>query len=127
MKSSAGKIFGGFTTMKWTSNKGNFEDAESFIFSLDLKKIWICDSQKFEITHSPDVGPIFGGNSLSLRESPFNQTKGGKCYVGISDQAGYPVETDEKGNSVLTGEGAAIVGSHKRFTLTHIEIYELAF
>jgi hypothetical protein len=43
MRSNAGKIFGGFTTLPWKSIKGNFEDPQSFIFSVDSQKIWKCD------------------------------------------------------------------------------------
>jgi len=108
MRSSKGKHFGGFTTIPWSSNNANYEDVESFIFSIDLKKSWKCDPSKFEITHNHDYGPVFGGNSLSLREAPFNKEEGGKCFVGVSEIAGYGVEEDGFGNSVLTGDGAQV-------------------
>jgi hypothetical protein len=60
---------------------------------------------------------------LSLRDQPFNKVKGGICTIGISENSGYPVEEDRGGNSLLTGEGAEVKGTDKRFTLADIEVF----
>lgn len=94
---------------------------------MDLKKRWKCDSQKYEVSHNPDNGPIFGGNSLSLREEPMNKKDGGKSFIGISEQAGYEIEDDGTGNSVLTGDGASSSDGIRRFTLEEMEVYHITF
>jgi len=40
MKSKAGKLFGGFTTVSWNSSSGLTADSEAFIFSIDKLKVY---------------------------------------------------------------------------------------
>jgi hypothetical protein len=64
IKSKTGKIFGGFTQIKWDGDSGFKTDKEAFIFSLINKdnepiKMKVCEN-KNAIRCSKDYGPAFG-------------------------------------------------------------------
>jgi hypothetical protein len=84
IKSSAGKVFGGFASVCWESldNDGNWkEDEESFIFSMDLKTTYRPTNPYFALFLEKNGGPAFGGNSLSLDFCKMNSKNNGRCYT----------------------------------------------
>jgi hypothetical protein len=75
------------------------------------------------VFHSPHEGPIFGGNSLAIREQPFNKPNAAKCYTESSDFSGYDIGCDNFGNNRITGDGANEPTYKKTFTVAEIEIF----
>lgn len=63
IKSKVGKLFGGYTKDKWASSGGHLKGTGTFIFSLDLKRVFPQLTQN-SIYCDSDCGPSFGGNSL---------------------------------------------------------------
>ena len=72
IKSSGNRRFGGFTTVKWSSdNNGSYDfDKNSFLFSLDRQKIYpYCGQEqwqnytnnKYAVYSYKECGPTFGG------------------------------------------------------------------
>lgn len=59
MKSSAGKVFGGFASVSWESKTGNYwtKDEESFIFSIDRKTTYRPTDTNNALFLHKDVGP----------------------------------------------------------------------
>lgn len=68
MKSSAGKVFGGFASISWQSISGGDwgRDEESFIYSMDLKTTYRPTDYDMALYLDKDYGPSFGGDSLLL-------------------------------------------------------------
>jgi hypothetical protein len=61
IKTTTGKIFGGFTKANWDSN-ANKHDTSSFVFSVDkFTKYPVKTNFEAAIHTNPHYGPIFGG------------------------------------------------------------------
>ena len=80
VKTTANKIFGGFTPLNWKKGGGLFidESNQTFIFSLNsLKKFDLINKSKFAIYCKGDYGPNFGDCDLALKEN----MKEGKSFA----------------------------------------------
>lgn len=62
VKSYYGKIFGGFTPLKWNKIKGYDVDSlkKGFIFSVDMKLKMNLAKSEYSIQYDKNSGPIFG-------------------------------------------------------------------
>jgi hypothetical protein len=65
IRTKSGKIFGGFTEKKWSSEKGYVNDPKAFIFSLinitgETYKAFCLRNGKRAIACDPESGPCFG-------------------------------------------------------------------
>jgi hypothetical protein len=64
IKTTAGKIFGGFTKANWDSHADK-PDSSSFVFSVDkFTKYPVQTNFETAIHCNPTCGPIFGGWSI---------------------------------------------------------------
>jgi len=90
IRSQNGCIFGGFTTVPWSSSHQDKTDASAFIFTLanphgikPTKYSILEQAVRFAIAHKRTNGPIFGsvnnGRSDIYLHSPFN-THGSRIY-----------------------------------------------
>jgi hypothetical protein len=62
IKTVAGHIFGGFTTISWDSSIAYKNDTQSFLFSVDKQtKYPIVKNNQYAIRCNPSYGPTFGG------------------------------------------------------------------
>ena len=58
-KSAGDRRFGGFASKCWDSENHEIEDNNSFLFSLDKKKIYFPKNNNFEISNYSYYGPSF--------------------------------------------------------------------
>ena len=76
-KSAGNRRFGGFTSECWTSKEETKLDKNSFLFSLDQKKIYPPDNNNYyQIECYPDEGPNFindGHYCIQIRENPLKK------------------------------------------------------
>ena len=70
IRTIAGHIFGGFTTISWDSSASYKNDTHSFLFSVDKQiKFPIVKNYESAIYCSSVYGPIFGiGNDLRVSD-----------------------------------------------------------
>ena len=62
IKTVAGHIFGGFTTISWDSSGTYKNDTQSFLFSVDKQtKYPIVKNNQYAIYCGASYGPTFGG------------------------------------------------------------------
>ena len=62
IKSAGNRRFGGFTSVQWTSQGGEYkDDPNAFLFSLDKQKIYSYKKNGKAIYNYKDRGPTFGG------------------------------------------------------------------
>ena len=62
IKSAGNRRFGGFTSVQWTSQGGEYkDDPNAFLFSLDKQKIYSYKNDKYAIYCHKNNGPRFGG------------------------------------------------------------------
>ena len=91
IKTTEGKIFGGFTSKKWDSKSSYYEDKDAFLFCLNSKKIiWIDDCYSKAIYTDANNGPVFGkgydifiSDLCTKNEESYSKLK--YCY-GTKDQ-----------------------------------------
>ena len=76
IKSEGKRRFGGFTPIPWNS-KGGFikdENNQTFVFSLDNKKIYNLKFPKFAVLHNVNNGPCFGcGFDVGIEGNPIKE------------------------------------------------------
>ena len=71
IKSSVGKVFGGFTKLPWSQNEGVKSDDSAFLFSVSLMKKFPCTKPELAIYHKYTGSPSFNYRNLSFA-SPMN-------------------------------------------------------
>ncbi|TNV80362.1 hypothetical protein FGO68_gene2359 [Halteria grandinella] len=109
VKTSEGKIMGGFTTQTWNSGGNYKQDANAWIFNIDAPSIFkVNQGDQYSIYTHSTYGPTFGqAHALVI-----NECGGSACYVnGSSYQYSSGV-----GNLLLT---KGIVS----FTVKEIEVH----
>ena len=75
--------------------------------------------------HSSFRGPFFD-DALGLGLGDImNRPNNGFCYTKNFDAAWYNIPEDERGNSVLTGQGSDRKGPEKFFTAAKLEVFGL--
>lgn len=129
LKSKAGKIFGGFTKGKWSSSGGHVKGTGSFIFSLDLKKVFPQQTEN-TIYCDSEFGPSFGGNCLAIgnnMDAMYGEDQS-RCQTnGFNSGKNYLIPTDDQGNNIVTGEGSNQQDDDKRFTCVDIEVFSVIY
>lgn len=122
IKSSSGYVFGGFTTVPWSSTHQDKSDARAFLFTLEnphrikpTKYVINERSAAFAISHRKTNGPTFGsthngGSDIHLQD-PFNMS-GSRIFFPRT----Y-IDTTSKGRITFTGD------SH--FSCKDVEIFLL--
>ena len=122
IKSTNGKIFGGFTTKSWSQNAGFVADPEAFIFSLtnnqNKSTKFKCINPQYAIINNASYGPIFGQSELLIC-SDSNISNSSICNLGTdyNNQNLNLVKNSEPAKSFLAG-------SHN-FQTNEIEVFSL--
>ena len=76
IKSAGYWRFGGFTTAEWDTSGKFKDDRNSFLFSLDKKKIYSYKNNGKAIYCNKDYGPTFGaGYTIKIGGNPINEKK----------------------------------------------------
>ena len=123
IKTSLGRLCGGFTPLPWDSTSKWKKDPskQSFLFSLDSQTVYpLTDPQYTSGCHS-SYGPVFGGLSnhnlsAGYQSTDLNTPNVSHCAIGNN----YSIPADANGNSVLTGE-------KNTFTCADIEVYAVKY
>ena len=122
IKNGKGCIFGGYTSIPWTSSQGSyFSSHNSFLFT--LTNIYGTEPNKFiskndqnEVYHNISYGPRFGaGCDLGIYT---NFVKDG----GWSNFPNTYQDNIGKGKSIFTGD---LNNENPYFTIKEIEIFKL--
>jgi len=91
IKSEGNRRFGGFTPIPWTSYRGYQEDSslKSFVFSLDMNKIFSLKEGCYSVYHNKDNGPCFGfGNDIGIEGNPLKENTLYTCKSNNFDYEG---------------------------------------
>ena len=115
-----GNIFGGFTSISWTSDGSYHNDPNSFIFTLtnihDTKPTEFPlrkDNNKYAVDHRLNFGPKFG-NDIKINNNFLEESN--------SDFPWNYEDTLQKGKSIFTGNTNNKINS---FKLKEIEVFTL--
>ena len=124
IKNEKGNIFGGFSSVSWTS-LGNYKQApNSFLFS--LTNIYGTNPTKFQLKNNNDsyaiydyshYGPTFGGGHDLYISNDFNNNN------DTYSQFPYSYEDSiGKGKSIFTGDSN---NNNQKFKIKEIEVFKL--
>ncbi len=124
-KNEKGNIFGGYTSISWTSPSfDNVFKSDSFSFLFTLTNIYGTEPIRFpysdnkgNIRHNKDQGPTFGGNDADL--SIYNNFLNKNSYVG------FPVRYKDslsKGKSIFTGD---FNNNNNNLKLKELEVFKV--
>ena len=124
-KNEKGNIFGGYTSISWTSpSSGQYKSAnDSFIFTLTnihgtAPTKYPNTNSKYSVCHYPNHCPTFGGgHDIYIYNDYLNNTSS-YSYIGHSYQ-----DVLGKGCSIFTGD--ANNDNHK-FKLKELEVFKLS-
>ena len=78
IKSKGQKRFGGFTPISWKPENGIYikdTEMQTFIFSLDNKKIYPLKDVDYAVHHYFNYGPYFGNGDICIKGNPIQETK----------------------------------------------------
>ena len=73
IESTQNQIFGGFTSMAWSSKNDYIEDSNAFLFC--NKKIYEIKNKMFACNHDEKYGPYFGEKALVIFDDCLNNIK----------------------------------------------------
>ena len=141
IKSSGNRRFGGFTTKKWISSDNyNYDyDKNSFLFSLDKKKIYLYngkeyynsgENQKYAICNYKYSGPIFGKCYIyndSTYNNKFDIYICSNCIQG--EKSSYTYETKPYSSYDFSGDANALSedGKNGCFYIDEYEVFQVIF
>ena len=111
-----------YSSIAWSSEGDDREDKDAFVCSLTNEmRVFRPEDPSKAVFHHSRAGPCFD-NALSVIFM-LNDVGGGRCTVKGSkyDNAKYCVDTDARGNSVLTGDGGN--NNKGKFTCTGLEVF----
>lgn len=107
-------IFGGYTTIPWSSRPGYYRDPQAFLFLLNQNKLSrfnLRSNDDIAVSHCLTSGPVFGLNDIHIchrsNENNFSRTRFPYCYKDLD------------GN----GKGRKTFSKSKRFLISEIEVY----
>ena len=116
-KNEKGYIFGGYSSIPWTSDGNYHPDPQSFIFTLtnihgtDPTKIQYLDKEN-NVYHQSDYGPTFNSD-IWIR----------KNFVEKNNDSDFPTKYKDilgKGRSIFTGD---FDNKNNKFSLKEIEVF----
>ena len=110
IKTSKGRIFGGFTHEKWEGDDINKIDNRAFLFSVDRQKVYTVQKNEEAIGCYKLNGPDFCGWQIVVHDN-FLSNK--QCYTG------------EKGVNFNTDEDYELNGGEKYFGIDELEVFQV--
>ena len=120
-KNEKGNIFGGYSSISWTSDNGWHSSYDNFLCTLTNihgtapTKFPITQNYEYAIYDYSSYGPTFGGNHDIKINNNYLNNNSSYCNLGYSytDSLGH-------GNSIFSGD----VNS-KNFKLKEMEVFKL--
>ena len=121
IKTKGKRRFGGFASTIWESKLLYKEDINSFLFSLDNKKIYSYKKNGLALFCNKINGPSFGNskNKLGTVSIYGNPIKGGTLYTSESSSTSYEFDGD---NNALSEDGKG-----KGIFIENYEVYQIIF
>ena len=115
VKTTKNKIFGGFTPLNWNNNGNQLYDKsnQTFIFSLNLMKIYNMINNGGEAIYCDNSGPNFGLSDFDLQEN---------MKIGVT-YANEDCNFLSNENLELTGGK----GDHESFETEELEVYKVIY
>ncbi len=118
IQSNNNYLFGGYTSISWTSGGDYKNDTTAFLFTLTNPHNipptkYLINSTGSAVYHKSDCGPTFGGGHDIHLANASNANN--SSYTGFPN---YYTDTTGKGNATFTGA--------RNFTTSDIEVYKLA-
>ena len=110
IKTSKGRIFGGFTHEKWEGEDINKIDNRAFLFSIDKQKVYNIKRNEEAIGCYKLNGPDFCGWQIVIQDN-FLSNK--QCYTG------------EKDMNFKTEEDYELNGGEKYFGVQELEVFQI--
>jgi len=105
-------IFGGYTTVPWSSRQSSYRDSQSFLFLLSDDRVTRFDlrsSDQIAVLHNPTAGPIFGANDIHIFD---------RANEHHSSFSMFPSSYKD-----TNGLGAKTISKWRHFQVSEIEIY----
>ncbi len=121
IKNTNGFIFGGFTSIPWSSSGNNEADSTAFLFSLTNPsntplKLKVKLSQ-YSVYHLSSYGPIFGwGHDLHVSNLPHTNRD---SYMNLDSYEFRNGLSDIEGGKFIVG------GSDENFQTDEIEVFQV--
>lgn len=107
-------IFGGYTTIPWSSRFGFYRDPEAFLFRFtqnELIRFNIRSVDEVAVSHHATAGPVFGLGDIHIchraNENNFSFTKFPYCYEDLNEY----------------GKGRKTFSKTKYFLVKELEVY----
>ena len=107
-------IFGGYTSIGFDNSGNAKKDNESFLFSVDMKKIYEIKEDSYAIFCNKNCGPIFCGKSDGL----YNICIPDKYFR-------YKCSTTKKGIPFNTTEPFELNHGEKEFKVSELEVFKI--
>ena len=101
--------FGGFTTKSWKGNCIKKIDNDSFVFNLDVNKIYDVIENQYAVGCYPKFGPVFFGCQIRIFDE-FFKNGGTTCHAGLN----FKTDNDFELNN-----------GKQKFLVKDIEVYSL--
>jgi hypothetical protein len=105
-------IFGGYTTIPWTSRYDYYSDSQAFLFLLaenQVTRFNLRSSNGIAVSHNRDSGPIFGTNDIHICH---------RANENHSSFSRFPSSYQD-----LYGQGRKTFSKGKHFLVNEIEVY----
>eukprot|EP00347_Sterkiella_histriomuscorum_P020882 403336102 len=121
--SEYGQVFGGFTSVSWTSsNYDNYSDSTAFVFSLSKRSVHKqYQNQQEAVYHNKDGMCVFGGGYAGSDIAIFdNFDKDNRSYCDLGGT--YELPNEYKFQS---SEAQSYLGGQLYFNVLEIEVYSL--
>ena len=124
IKNEKGNIFGGFSSISWTSQNNNKQAPNSFLFT--LTNIYGINPTKFQLKNNNDscaivdysnYGATFGAGSDLYVSNDFNNNNDSYSYFPCSYE-----DSIGKGKSIFTGNTN---NNNDRLKIKEIEVFKL--
>jgi hypothetical protein len=110
------QIFGGYTTIPWSSRYGFYRDSQAFLFLFNQDKLTrfnIRSNEEIAVSHCVTSGPIFGLDDIHIchraNDNNFSYSRFPGCYEDINQN----------------GKGRKTFSRSRHFLVSEIEVYKV--
>jgi hypothetical protein len=120
VKSTFGRVFGGYTEVPWSSERGWMQESKSFMFSLDDETVYRQKSEGNSVFHNAAWGPVFKDFKIIDKSDATNFNKEGTGEIYGFESGVNGGDLCCKGNNEGFGPGQDIY-----FTVEELEVYQV--
>ncbi|CAF0953019.1 unnamed protein product [Adineta ricciae] len=109
-------IFGGYTTIPWSSRYAFYTDPQAFLFLLnrnELTRFSLGSQEEVAVSHNISAGPIFGFDDIHI------------CHRANENSFSYSKFPNSYADSKKDGLGRKTFSKTKFFSVAEIEVYKV--